>query len=53
MKRNNVLTQKVNSLIALCFIAAFGIFTVSMTLKAPALEDPISNSIAATAASIH
>lgn len=52
MRRNGILSQNVNFFVSVAFIAMFGIFMTTVTLKALSLEDPISNSIAATAAAV-
>jgi hypothetical protein len=44
----NPLTQKVNSVISLCFIACFGVLMTIKILDFAHAEDPIIDAVAAT-----
>ena len=47
--RRSVLSARVNIYISMAFIAAFGLVAVQTMLRSARMDDPIGNTIAATA----
>lgn len=45
----SILRSKVNFYISMCFVAAFGLFAVQTVLNSTHQDNPIANTIAATA----
>ncbi len=48
----NPLTQKVNFIVSVCFIASFGILMTVKILDFAHADDPITDSVAATEAAL-
>lgn len=48
MRRTNPFVQNVNIVVSVVFIASFGLFATSLTLKLADMEDPVSGMLTQT-----